>query len=136
MFQAHIKSKNFPLYSIKYQSGTAVQMVEGNYLLWMYAPGYLGSSETVSFQTDNGRWLKQESGSINAQEYDRSYQYMKSTAFYIRQNKFHTGYIAFESSVNAGHYLRHGAFNLMTANNDGSTLFADDASWIIRESGQ
>ena len=137
LFQVFIKSKNFPDYSVKYQSGTTVQLGKGNYLLWMYKPGYFGNKETFSFQTFNGRWLKEESNSVIAQPrpYYRSYEYFKSIAFWIRPNKFHTGYVAFESWMDPGHYIRHSSNSLLIASDDGSSNFMSDASWIVRESG-
>ena len=112
-----------------------MKVTTGEDPIWVYRPGYLGSNLKFSFQTSNGRWLKEESGSINAHPYEWSYKYIKAVAFWIRPNSFFTGYIAFESSTNSGYYIRKSGLSLVTAQNDGSSSFRDEASWIIKEEG-
>ena len=136
LFQGYIKSKNLPTHSIKSLSRKDVTTAEGNFILWLYTPGNLGIKGTLSLQNMDGRWLRQESDLINAQQYERSFDYLKATDFWVRPSAFLTGYNAFESSLNPGHYIRHSNSQLKVETNAGTSAFHDDASWIIRESGK
>ena len=135
MSLSFLKGKNFLDHSMKYENDNKVWLRQRYHWLGIYSPGNTGREGTTSLQTFDGKWLVEESELINVRYYEHSYEFKEASTYWSRPNLFNTGFLSLESSKNSGYYIRHGGFRLKMQKNDGSTIFHNDASWLVRESG-
>ena len=136
MLRGYLRGRSFFTYSITYENDNGLWLRERDHWLGVYSPGNTGRKGTVSLQTYDGKWLMEESGMINARSYGMSHEFKEASTFWVLQNLFHTGYFSLESSINAGFYIIHQNSRVKMLKSDGSTLFHNDASWLLKETGQ
>jgi len=60
-------------------------------------------------------------------------QFNTSASFFLRDGKYTDGILAVESAMFPGRFIRHAGFILRVHPDDGSPLFAADASWLALE---
>ena len=114
-------------------SGTLFQVQSSQYKLILQFPGLTSEAGTVTFQSfsEPQKYLYHNSGDNNLHIGEQSAFQSQEATFYVRWNKYHNNYVAFESVMHANRFLRHSGFVLRIHNDDGSGLFTEDASFTI-----
>ena len=102
----------------------------------MHSPGNTGDNGTVSFQTGDGKWLKEENDNfLWVRLYNASEDFEKRSTFILRPNKWFAESFAFDSTYNPGRYFVHSSFKIMllptSADND-LERFKNKASYIMK----
>ncbi|XP_013387833.1 uncharacterized protein LOC106156933 [Lingula anatina] len=132
-----IRSENFPdrTWGLD-QNGDAFinQGFSGN--IFYVVPGLTGQPGTVSFNSVEYpcSYLRHFNFALRLESSQNPANpeiYNEDATFYPRPNQFIPGFTAYESVNFPGQFIRHLGFRLLLNTNDGSPLFARDASFSI-----
>ena len=111
-----------------------VLLKDGNYSMIMHSPGIKGDSGTVSFQTGDGKWLKEEVDSyLRVRSFNYGANFNEGSTFKLMPNKWFAGTFVFESTVNPGRYWVHSDYKIMvlpTSADSDAERFKNNASYI------
>jgi hypothetical protein len=97
----------------------------------LISPGLDGQEGTVSFQSiaDSNKYLRHSEYLLVESPNDNTASFSKAATFYNRMDKYFSGYDAYESVNYPNFFIRHSGFRLRIAEDDGSDLFKNDASY-------
>ena len=130
-----IESKNYPGYFISAQKNTWMLMEGYDNVLKLSMPGNSKRSNRVSFRSLDNGWLCDNISDIGHVNNEDTESFENSTTFFLRQDKWFRGYVAFEPSIRPDYFLRHTGLVLKPVKFANTTNFKEDASWKIRDRG-
>ena len=102
----------------------------GDHWLNIITPGNTGEPKSVSFQMANGLWLAQSSKDITVMEERLTNWFNLATTFSLLTDKWPNGFVAFESLVQRGYFLKlSGTQQLQLGSFKDVSLYLDKTSW-------
>jgi len=125
-------SKNFPAFHIGVRSNAAY-ILKGNGQNFKVVQALNGRHDAVSFESTSqpGYFLRHANWLLYLHKKQNGGLYKNDASFYIRNNKFFSGYAAFESCNYPGHFLRHQNYRLKLNRFANNNLFKSDASFKL-----
>ena len=130
-----IESKNYPGYFMSSQKNIW-RLIEGyHHVLKLSMPGKSKRNNSVSFLSLDNGWLCDNISNIGNVFNEDTDSFRNSTTFLLRQDIWFQGYIAFESSIRPGYFLRHSRLRCKLDKFVNTTDFKENASWKIRDRG-
>jgi len=142
-FYYNFQSKNLPTFYWNVTSSlqsSPVKILDGQMgKFCILSPGLTGTERAISFyHPESGKYLRHKNSHILLEDIanqsgDPWDSFHKDATFYIQHNKYFPGYKAIESLNRPGYFMRHSSRTLRLHKDDSSTLFKNDASFIMSE---
>ena len=129
---------DYDFYSVTYENNRALVKPGNNWLI-IHSPGNTKKNNTVSFQTSDGRWLKEYNRTIVVETFQNTERFKETTTFCAKDGLFDTNSIGrtsftFVSSLNTFLYINFkppGSFMLLI--DEYLKVSKKYATWFLKE---